>query len=413
MRKVLIAIALIALLGAVAVAWLLADMNRIRPQAEAYLSARVGMAVEIRGDLGWRLLPVPLLTATSLAAADQSWRVRQASLRVMDGRIALQGLEFAALAFRDLAIKDLHATVAAGDGGLRIGLQAGEVLGGTGQADIALGAGTQPLTWTLDFQTQGLQGAALASWLGPRMRWAGAFDFGCQLRLGGGGSQLAAEVGAAQGASATAAGQPWIDLRKRLGDGDVGAILASGLSGECRLVGGAGRIDSPAVDGLFAAAARLAGDFRDVAGLALDYRELTGTWRISGTKHRIQADLDNLAVRAQGEYDYLADNLDLLVQLVIEKPPAEASHWSGRAVSAALLGLPVPVRCRGSIQSPRCGLDVGALAAQLADLARAEEGSREARQVEAIIDGIAPPKYRKAVASLLKLLAENHEEDGW
>lgn len=433
MRRIFVALAIAVLLLLVAGAWLLADLNRFRPQAEAALSARAGFEIRIEGDLGWRLLPAPALSATSVAAADGSWRAERVSVQLMHESVALDGVMSRAAAFADLGIKGLSAKAAADDGTLRIGLQAAEILGGWGRADIGLPADAQSSEWTLDLQIDELRAAALEPWLGPQVRWQGALDFGCQLRLAEGGERFES-VATAGGSSAS---------------------LAAGLSGECRLAGGEGRIQAPALNKLLAAAARLAGDFREAGASALDYHGLRAAWTLAGTKHSLQANLDNLTLTGEGEYSYLEDNLDFMAKLTLEESAVPrmnaaeqaaagqsagaagvdpAGQADGRAlrslerresvassdapprgllpVSPALVGLPIPVRCRGSIQAPRCGLDVGAFAAQLAAMARAGEGSPQARQLEAVIEGAVPPKYRKAAVSLLKLLAEGREEDG-
>ena len=524
MLRISTALAVFVLLLLVAGAWLLADLNRFRPQAEAALGARIGSGIRIEGDLGWRLLPAPALTAASIAAADGSWWVERGSLQLLEWGVALDGVGLRAAAFADLGIKKLGAQFAAGDGAPRIGLRAEEILGGSGWADIGVPGGSRPGEWTLELQTEGLRAAALKPWFGPQVRWEGALNLGCQLRLAEGGKHHSATARAAgdlgvsptraspssnrapaaatvaEGASVASAsgqgtaiaattapvtaesssfeqaGRAVVDLRRRLAGKNGWAALAADLSGQCRLAGKAGRIQAPALNKLLAAAARLAGDFREAGAAALDYRQLRGEWTIAGSKHGIQASLDNLTVTAEGEYFHVEDILDFSARLTLADPGeqradaaeldasrqtaipaledaaaartgiaagrrrgqasqavAGAAGQSGEgslanpagqassaspasprgllAINPVLVGLPIPVRCRGAIRSPRCGLDVGAFAAQLAAMAQAGEGSAQARQLEAVIEGAVPPKYRKAAASLLKLLAQGHGED--
>ncbi len=81
-RRLLVAVALLAItVGAVA-SYLLQDPNRFKPQLQSLIEAQSGVPVTIGGDLGWHLWPPISITAEDVSAdyQGQKWQIGRISL---------------------------------------------------------------------------------------------------------------------------------------------------------------------------------------------------------------------------------------------------------------------------------------------------------------------------------------------
>ena len=439
MRKAAIGLGVVLLLVLAAAAWLLADLNRFRPDVEALVVEQTGLGIEIGGDLGWRLLPAPAVTAALVRADDGQWQVEEWRYNPILDSHSVQGLEFntesaqgrcnvdftprhstsnppltdepgiipaqalrqvngsgrcqeVRLRFDDQTLEDVTAEFDLADGIANLDLQAPGVLGGTAAAQIELDASAEPFDWTVRFNADGVQTENLRPWLGEDVQWDAEVAYAGEWRMQG-NSELE---------------------------------LASSLVGESRLNGGPGLIGAPFLDQIKKAAspfarrsrktARTAGTTaRGTAGGAsgaanagpgqVQYQSLAGTWSIEGAAHRLSITLDNLVLEADGEYRYAEDHLDLSATVSIE----EGADDDAFEVHPLLAGIPIPLRCAGGGADLGCELDGRAVRQLLAEAAK--DGSEMQRRLDAIIEEKLPPKQRQAARAVLRLLGGSIEEE--
>ena len=97
--------------------------------------------------------------------------------------------------------------------------------------------------------------------------------------------------------------------------------------------------------------------------------------------------------------------MDLRVTVTVDAD----SPYPSFKVGKTLTGLPLPIRCTGSIAQPQCGADADATRRLVARRAvRQRSGSDEADSTRAI-DEKVPEQYRDAARSLLDLLNEGRQ----
>ena len=420
MRKVVLSVGMVLLLALAAGAWLLADLNRFRPQAEAWVVEETGLAIEIGGDLGWRLVPAPTVSAAAVRAADRGWRVDEWHYSPVSDHHSVRGLQFEApgadgrcdlefasrrgastrpqakapgivpvqallrfngngscrgvrLSFADQRFEDLTAKFDVAKGVASLGLQAPNVFGGTASALIEVDANAEPLDWTVRFNADRLQAQRLEPWLNEAVEWDEDADIAYA-----GEFQL---------------------------QGNSVADLASSIIGESRLRGGPGRMGAPFLDQIKKAASPFARGNGKAAPGPVQYQSLAGTWSIKGATQRLSIELDNLALTAKGEYHFDEDRLDLAAKVAIE----EGTGDSAFAASPLLTGIRIPLRCTGTLAEPGCELDGKAVRRLLAEAAK--DGSEMQQRVEAIIDEKVPPKQRQAARAVLRLLGGSIEDE--
>lgn len=421
MRKVLIAIALTLLLLAVAAAWLLADLNRFRPLIEERFAAQTGAAINIRGELGWALAPAPALTGSDIQSVDGNWRVAEVRFHPLSNSFSLRGLQaqtaelagLCDLAFsfsetpagtalapdqgqivpvallRNLrgegdcaglrsanaepALGQFSANFTAQNGQLRLELQTQDILGGEGRAQLSLDVLAEPAAWQLDFNLQGLEGAALRPWLGPQTSWQAQADL----------------IGAFQLA------------------GNTPAELASSASGKARLQAGKGQMRAPILQELLAAAARLSRTPSRPPSAPLRHQSLTGDWTVQGAEQKLRVQMDSLVVETEGQHHFLTGQLDLAGTVTF----IEDASLPQLAPSPILVDLPIPVRCTGVVERPDCTLDAAAASRLISEMLQGEAGAAQQEKLNAVIDGLVPPQHQEAARALLRMLRRGRDED--
>ena len=418
MRKAALGIGIIALLALAAGTWLLTDLNRFRPQVEALIAEQAGLDIEIRGDLGWRLLPLPAVTAQRIQTADGEWRVDEWRYSPIPERHALRGFQFQAQGARgrcDIEFAPRHSTSAApqanspgllpveairqvngsgrcgevhlrideqrfedltaefevADGTARLHLQAPGVYGGSASARIEADAGAEPVDWNVRFNADGLRAQDLKPWLAEAVAWEAELAYEGEFRLQG----------------------------NRIEE------LASSIAGESRLNGGPGRIEAPFLNQIKKATSPFARGAGKAAPGPVRYQSLAGTWSIEGAAQRLDLALDNLVLRAKGEYHVADDRLDISAKVAVEEGADDAAF----EVNPLLTGVGIPLRCAGTLAEPGCKLDDGAVRQLLAEAAK--DGSEMQRKVDAIIEEKLPPKQRQAARAVLRLLGGSIRED--
>ena len=417
MRKAAATFGIILLLALGAVAWLMSELNRFRPQVEALIAEQAGLHVEIGGELGWRLLPAPAVTAALVRAADGSWRADEWQYNPIADHHAVRSLHFDAqevegicdiefnlgegvsaahwsdaqgifpvdalqhvkavgncrdlrIAFAEPPFDHLDAAFDVGSGMAVLGLETLAAPGGTARARIQVDATVQPLAWTIRFDADSLHTESLQPWLGEDVLWDAEVSY---------------------------AGE-WQAYGKSLD------ALASSIVGESRLIGGPGRIGAPFIDQIKKAASPFAQGAGKAAPGPVQYQSLAGTWSMEGANQRLTVALDNLALEAEGEYRFAEDGLDVTAKVAVEEGTDDSAFES----NPLLTGVRIPLRCAGTLAEPGCKLDGEAVRRLLAEAA--EEGSEMQRRVDAIIEESLPPDQRQAARAVLRLLGGSIRE---
>jgi len=98
----------------------------------------------------------------------------------------------------------------------------------------------------------------------------------------------------------------------------------------------------------------------------------------------------------------LADDLDVRATVTVESEPKYQSF----KVGSSLMGLPLPIHCKGSLASPKCGADEERTR-QLVAQALSGENPEMKKRLDKAIDEKVPEQYRDAAKSLLEMLNKN------
>ena len=418
MRKAALGIGIIALLALAAGAWLLIDPNRFRPQVEALIAEQAGLDIEIRGDLGWQLLPTPAVTAQHIQTVGGEWRVDEWRYSPIGERHAVRGLQFQALGangrcdleftprhntsaasaadapglvpiqalhhvdgsgrcldvrlvFSDQHFEDITAEFEVAEGAARLDLQAPYVYGGSASVRVEANARAEPLDWRVSFNASGLQAQELQPWLTEAVVWQAELAYEGEFKMQG---------------------------------NSVGELAAS-IVGESRLSGGPGQMGAPFLDQIKKATSPFARGAGKAAPGPVRYKSLAGTWSIQGAAQRLNVALDNLVLKAKGEYLLADDRLDMTAKVAIEAGSADSAFEA----NPLLTGISIPLRCAGTLAEPGCELDSKAVRRLLAEAAK--DGSEMQRKVDAIIEEKLPPKQRNAARAVLRLLGGSIEEE--
>lgn len=257
-------------------------------------------------------------------------------------------------------------TNSAGDGRAR--LTAPAFFGGAAELDLSVDAREGAPRWRLVPTFREVNSQALLTWLEQRLVWAAPLAYGGELTFQGNSRD---------------------------------AMLAT-LSGTTRFDGGQGTIDITAVK---AEVRKMAESFNEGERIARwpdiwAYQRLVGDWRVDGTRHVVDATLDNLAVAAQGDYDPVGDEMDMAVTLTFGNDPSLPVF----ELNPLLYDLPIPLRCRGTLAEPACRLDSDGARSLLARAMAGGEDNELRATLDRKIDEQVPEQYRDAARALLEML---------
>ncbi len=180
-------------------------------------------------------------------------------------------------------------------------------------------------------------------------------------------------------------------------------LLAS-VEGSMRIDAQTGTIDISKIKEVVLGIAQLAGEGERVQNWQdqLAYESLAGDWRVKGNTHDLDFELDNVSLRADGEYDPATDRLDMVGSVQINEHPT----LNALDVNPNLYGLRIPVRCRGTALAPDCGLDSGAAQQALADLAASRARGKLSEELDDAIEDKVPEEYRETAREALKSLGD-------
>jgi len=128
---------------------------------------------------------------------------------------------------------------------------------------------------------------------------------------------------------------------------------------------------------------------------------------MQGAEHQIAALIDNLKMSAAGNYQILADEMDVAAELTF----VSNAEPKTLPVSKLLEDIPIPMRCQGSLSAPSCQIDADSgrdLVSDILSGKRQLEGETSLRdKIEDVIEEEVPEQYRNAARQLLDLLGES------
>lgn len=249
-----------------------------------------------------------------------------------------------------------------------------EFFGGVAMARVVIDANQTPVRWQITPTLTGVDSERLLTWLDQRLQWMAALAYGGTIEL-------------------TGNSEP--------------EILAS-MTGETTFDGGQGRISITKIKEPLLKVATLLKESERISRWPdlWDYQRLVGNWRIQGTEHTLDFALDNLTVTADGQYDVVTDEMDMLAELQF----ATLAEGQMFDVNPLLMDLPIPIRCRGPADAPTCALVADAAQRIVAKVLTSDEDSALRAKINEKIEAEVPEQYREAARGLLDLLSGSAQE---
>jgi hypothetical protein len=250
-------------------------------------------------------------------------------------------------------------------------LQIPDFFGGSAGAKVDIDAAATPVRWRIVPDLARADSEALMAWLDQRLKWIAPLAYSGELTMTGNNTEE----------------------------------LVHSVKGKTTFDGGQGRIDISQIKQPLLSLATL---FQEPDRIAAwpelwNYERLIGEWVINGTHHQMDFALDNLTAVVNGDYDPLADVMDMNVQFLFEDNPDMHSF----DVNPVLVGLAIPLRCTGSMEEPKCGVTADATRNLVAAVLTSEQGSEARAKIDQKIEEEVPEEYREAARGLLDMLGES------
>lgn len=250
-------------------------------------------------------------------------------------------------------------------------VQIPEFFQGSAAATVDIDASATPVRWRVKPDLARADSTEVMAWLNQRLKWIAPLAYSGEITM----------------------------------TGNTEEELIHSVKGKTVFDGGQGRIDISQIKQPLLKLASLVKDADRIAAWPdlWSYQRLVGDWKIDGTHHELDFALDNLAATIKGTYDPLADALDANVQFLFENNP----DISGFDVNPLLLGLPIPVTCKGSLEAPKCGVTREGTKELVAAVLTSEQGSDLRQELDRKIDEEVPEEYRDAARGLLDMLGDS------
>ena len=261
------------------------------------------------------------------------------------------------------------------EGLVNVHLDVRDFLGGTMVLDTDIDATNTPVRWDILPDLEGVDSQRLIDWTNRSYIWA---------------APLALE------SSVTMTGNTQADL------------LAS-ISAQSEFDGGQGVLDVTKLKKQLQRIAILTNRSDKVANWPdmLRYETMTGTLAVDGKRHALEFVLDNLHLTADGEIDYMTDTADLVAYVTVN----EAPEGSPLTVNDWLQGTPIPMRCRGTANDPKCRIDNDATKQIVARALQRGDETGLRQKLEDKIDEKVPEEYKEAAKGVLDLIGRALERD--
>lgn len=240
---------------------------------------------------------------------------------------------------------------------------------GSAEALVAIDASSEPVRWRIKPDLARADSTEVMAWLNQRLKWIAPLAYSGEITM----------------------------------TGNTEEALVHSVKGKNTFDGGQGRID---ISQIKQPLLRLATLFQDQDRIAAwpdlwNYQRLVGDWAIDGTHHQMDFALDNLTADATGDYDPLTDALDMDMQFVFKSDP----DIPGFDVNPALIGVPIPLTCTGTLEAPKCGVTREGATRLVASVMQTEQGQELRDKLDKKIDEEVPEQYRDAARGLLDMLS--------
>jgi len=268
---------------------------------------------------------------------------------------------------------ELQITNVAGQ--LNAVLNIAEFMDGSVMIEADIDATSTVPSWTIVPEVSGVDSQRLLNWTDQRLQWIAPIALNSTIKLSGNTEQA----------------------------------LAQSIEAQSDFDGGQGQLNIAKLKEQLLRVASFTRSGDNIANWPdlWNYEHFTGRWIIDGPQHSLNFALDNMSVKADGEVDYLANNMDMLAYVTIHEAP-EASPFD---INPLLQDTPIPVRCRGPSDDPKCRVDEGAVQNIVARALQGGEESGLRRKLDQKIEEKVPEEYRDAARNLLDLLGRSLERE--
>ncbi len=242
---------------------------------------------------------------------------------------------------------------------------------GTAGAVVDIDASAEPVRWRIEPDLARADSTSLMEFLNQRMRWIAPLAYSGEITM----------------------------------TGNTREELVQSVRGQTTFDGGKGRIDIAQIKKPLLALATLLREPDRIAAWPdlWTYERLIGDWAINGTNHQLDLAFDNLTAAVNGDYDPLTDVLDMDVEFLFEDNPDMHSF----DVNPVLVGLPIPMKCTGTLEAPQCGVTQEATQNFIAAVLTSEQGSKARERIDEVIEENVPEEYRETARGLLDILGES------
>lgn len=256
-------------------------------------------------------------------------------------------------------------------GATRHRLNIADFFSGTAQIDLSVDASLPKVRWQLEPKFTAVDSTKLFAWLDQSSRWQGPINLDGEVSFQGNNA-----------ASFLFTGKGELNINSDNGTFDIRDVKQQ-VKGIGKLIGKQAKVD----------------DWPD----DLNYQSFSAHWVMHGAEHQIAALLDNLKISAAGNYQIVADEMDIDAQLTF----VSNAQPKPLPVSAMLEDIPIPMHCQGSIAAPACSIDNDAGRDIIGDILSGKGGNTSLRKkLDTVIEEEVPERYRDAARQLLDLLGD-------
>jgi hypothetical protein len=264
--------------------------------------------------------------------------------------------------------EDVRFTTSNTDGMLRNAASIPEFFGGTANLQFDIDARTDRPRWTVRPDLTGIDSKALLESLDNDLVWRAPMLLQGELEM----------------------------------IGNRRSELIASIKGDMKFDGGKGEIDIRTLKQPLLGLAKLFNRTRYIATWpnTLGYQYFVGDWHVDGIRHRIRMTLDNVSIASEGTYDPATERLDMLTTLTFDGN----AQYQSLAINPELMDIPIPMRCTGNLDDPRCRLDEQQSKRMVATVLRSSANSQTRAELEKKIDKEVPEEYRDRARGLLDKL---------
>lgn len=278
------------------------------------------------------------------------------------------------LLLEDQTFENVRIELANEGGASATNVEIPRFFGGSAIAQIDIDAAATPVRWRIEPDLHEVDSQALMGWLDQRLEWVAPLAYGGAVTM----------------------------------TGNTERELVASIRGKTAFNGGKGRIDVTRIKQPLLALATLIREDEHIQKWPeiWQYERLIGEWDVDGTAHTIALALDNLTAAIEGDYDPLSDALDMRIDILFEDNPGMHSF----DMSPLLVGLPIPMRCTGSLEAPKCRVDDKAAQRIVTTALAGQQGDELKAKLNDKIDKEVPEEYRDAAKDLLDIFSRSLQQ---